>query len=481
MPLYRIDETPQPNDETPQPNTQGPVGESNGGNGGNGGMEDLFSTTIAPVPGEGPVSLPAGETPIVETVETVEPSKPVDPSIPAEPEKPEKPEKPSEAESRKRETANNRVVVALRDLFASGVSSRLRAAVERQHSLLSLLQTALPESLGAFTEYFYAQVQQTLLWGASLLLASLCVPHPLLCTQPTAFLASPPRPSLSLHLHDALLAQIPGLALSPRGILALAAGSRLVAHSGVREILQSLMDYTPESEQLDVERLTDSLQAAQLVQAWTEAANAALRGFCARTAERGAETLWTHAVENPGNGETEGETEGEGEGEGVAEGIVRMVREFYTEFGNTGALLAEKPVKPRDPCPETFGTAGMTEEEEEGEMYAYIEKTMATRVKVLPLEVRAGMQDVWMGMLRTMMKNLQEEVRASVLYDYQFRCLVVNLAFVFSMTSCLLEDAKELREIVQWERCYEPSEVTEEQQKGAVENGIVEFMMMVSE
>ena len=193
--------------------------------------------------------------------------------------------------------------------------------------------------------------------------------------------------------------------------------------------------------------------------------------------------MWNDAVENPGNGETEGETEGEG----VAEGIVRLMREFYTEFGNAGALLAEKPVKPRDPSPETFRTAGMTEELEEGEMYAYIEKTMATRVKVLPLEVRAGMQDVWMALLRTMMKNLQEEVRASVLYDYQFRCLVVNLAFVFSMTSCLLEDAKELREVVQgvirsaWERCYEPSEVTEEQQKSAVENGIVEFMMMVSE
>ena len=166
---------------------------------------------------------------------------------------------------------------------------------------------------------------------------------------------------------------------------------------------------------------------------------------------------------------------------------MRLMREFYTEFGNAGALLAEKPVKPRDPSPETFRTAGITEELEEGEMYAYIEKTMATRVKVLPLEVRAGMQDVWMALLRTMMKNLQEEVRASVLYDYQFRCLVVNLAFVFSMTSCLLEDAKELREVVQgvirsaWERCYEPSEVTEEQQKSAVENGIVEFMMMVSE
>ena len=241
---------------------------------------------------------------------------------------------------------------------------------------------------------------------------------------------------------------------------------------------------TPEAEELDAERLTESLQAAQLVQAWNEAANAALRGFCARVAAKGAATLWNDAVENPGNGETEGETEGEG----VAEGIVRLMREFYTEFGNAGALLAEKPVKPRDPSPETFRTAGITEELEEGEMYAYIEKTMATRVKVLPLEVRAGMQDVWMALLRTMMKNLQEEVRASVLYDYQFRCLVVNLAFVFSMTSCLLEEeAKELREVVQgvirsaWERCYEPSEVTEEQQKSAVENGIVEFMMMVSE
>ena len=355
--------------------------------------------------------------------------------------------------------------------------------MERQHSLLSLLQTALPESLGAFTEYFYAPVQQTLLWGASLLLGSLCVPHPLLCAQPAAFLASPPRPALSLRLHDALLAQIPALALSPRGILALSAGSRAVARSGVREILQSLVDYTPEAEERDAERLTEALQAAQLVQAWNEAANAALRGFCARVAAKGAAVLWNDAVENPGNGETEGETEGEG----VAEGIVRLMREFYTEFGNAGALLAEKPVKPRDPSPETFRTAGMTEELEEGEMYAYIEKTMATRVKVLPLEVRAGMQDVWMALLRTMMKNLQEEVRASVLYDYQFRCLVVNLAFVFSMTSCLLEDAKELREVVQgvirsaWERCYEPSEVTEEQQKSAVENGIVEFMMMVSE
>ena len=104
LPLYVLPETPQPPEETPS--TQEPAGEpmgephgGNSGNSGNGGVEDLFSTTIAPVPGEGPVSLPADETPNVETVETVEPSKP---AVPAESEKPEKPEKPAEPASRDR-------------------------------------------------------------------------------------------------------------------------------------------------------------------------------------------------------------------------------------------------------------------------------------------------------------------------------------------------------------------------------------------
>ena len=107
LPLYVLPETPQPAEETPstQEPAGEPMGQPNGGNSGNGGVEDLFSTTIAPVPGEGPVSLPADETPNVETVETVEPSKPVvpvAPVAPAESEKPEKPEKPAEPASRDR-------------------------------------------------------------------------------------------------------------------------------------------------------------------------------------------------------------------------------------------------------------------------------------------------------------------------------------------------------------------------------------------
>ena len=107
LPLYVLPETPQPPEETPstQEPAGEPMGQPNGGNSGNGGVEDLFSTTIAPVPGEGPVSLPADETPNVETVETVEPSKPAVPAVPAVPaesEKPEKPEKPAEPASRDR-------------------------------------------------------------------------------------------------------------------------------------------------------------------------------------------------------------------------------------------------------------------------------------------------------------------------------------------------------------------------------------------
>ena len=104
LPLYVLPETPQPPEETPgtQEPAGEPTGELNGGNGGNGGVEDLFSTTIAPVPGEGPVSLPADETPAVETVETVEPSKPAAPTAPVAPAEPEKPEKPAEPASRDR-------------------------------------------------------------------------------------------------------------------------------------------------------------------------------------------------------------------------------------------------------------------------------------------------------------------------------------------------------------------------------------------
>ena len=79
LPPYVLPETPKPS-ETPNPSetpaSTSTPGETsgNGGNSGNGGTEDLFSTTIAPVPGEGPVSLPADETPASSTVETEKPA-----------------------------------------------------------------------------------------------------------------------------------------------------------------------------------------------------------------------------------------------------------------------------------------------------------------------------------------------------------------------------------------------------------------------
>ena len=48
----------------------------------------------------------------------------------------------------------------------TGVETLLRRVVERLNSLLSLVQAALPAAVAGFTEYFYTQIQQTLLLKA---------------------------------------------------------------------------------------------------------------------------------------------------------------------------------------------------------------------------------------------------------------------------------------------------------------------------
>lgn len=62
----------------------------------------------------------------------------------------------------------------------TGVETLLRRVVERLNSLLSLVQAALPAAVAGFTEYFYMQIQQTLLWFLALLLKAQNAPHTLL-------------------------------------------------------------------------------------------------------------------------------------------------------------------------------------------------------------------------------------------------------------------------------------------------------------
>ena len=66
------------------------------------------------------------------------------------------------------------------EAVCTGVETLLRRVVERLNSLLSLVQAALPAAVAGFTEYFYTQIQQTLLWFLALLLKAQNAPHTLL-------------------------------------------------------------------------------------------------------------------------------------------------------------------------------------------------------------------------------------------------------------------------------------------------------------
>ena len=120
--------------------------------------DDLFATTMAPVPGEGPVTLP-------EPSEKTPEATPVAPAPAPEPVEKEAP----------RET-----VEGVGKYVSEQMETLLRRVVERLHSLLSLVQVTVPDSLVAFTDYFYTQIQQTLLWFSGLLFRIQNTPHSLL-------------------------------------------------------------------------------------------------------------------------------------------------------------------------------------------------------------------------------------------------------------------------------------------------------------
>ena len=75
----------------------------------------------------------------------------------------------------------------------TGVETLLRRVVERLNSLLSLVQAALPAAVAGFTEYFYTQIQQTLLWFLALLLKAQNAPHTLLYGQEKVLGAADPK------------------------------------------------------------------------------------------------------------------------------------------------------------------------------------------------------------------------------------------------------------------------------------------------
>ena len=132
---------------------------------------------LAEQPAEQPLAEPEAEK------GTEQPAEPVtSPAANPAPEPAAKPapEQPAPRASRSHISRTSQLVKEVSAAVCTGVETLLRRVVERLNSLLSLVQAALPAAVAGFTEYFYMQIQQTLLWFLALLLKAQNAPHTLL-------------------------------------------------------------------------------------------------------------------------------------------------------------------------------------------------------------------------------------------------------------------------------------------------------------
>ena len=139
-------------------------------------------------PAEQPLAEPEAEKGTEQPAEPVaepsqQPAEPVtSPAANPAPEPAAKPapEQPAPRASRSHISRTSQLVKEVSAAVCTGVETLLRRVVERLNSLLSLVQAALPAAVAGFTEYFYTQIQQTLLWFLALLLKAQNAPHTLL-------------------------------------------------------------------------------------------------------------------------------------------------------------------------------------------------------------------------------------------------------------------------------------------------------------
>ena len=139
-------------------------------------------------PAEQPVAEPEAEKGTEQPAEPVaepsqQPAEPVtSPATNPAPEPAAKPapEQPAPRASRSHTNWTSQLVKEVSAAVCTGVETLLHRVVERLNSLLSLVQAALPAAVAGFTEYFYMQIQQTLLWFLALLLKAQNAPHTLL-------------------------------------------------------------------------------------------------------------------------------------------------------------------------------------------------------------------------------------------------------------------------------------------------------------
>lgn len=210
-----------------------------------------------------------------------------------------------------------------------------------------------------------------------------------------------------------------------------------------------------------------------LVQANNDAANAMLRCACMENAQMMTDAFVQDVINA---------TELEG---AIAKSTLQTVRLLYTLFQDCNDAVVDSASALGQPQVETL--LHITREAmavDDGEMFSYIEKAMTSRVRVLPLELRPTIIDIVGSTVRLFVKNVMEEIRVCVIYEYQFHNLLVNLAFVLSACKALLQDTADVRAVIEetvktaYERCFGATPLLEEEQRTAIEGALEDFVKM---
>ena len=216
--------------------------------------------------------------------------------------------------------------------------------------------------------------------------------------------------------------------------------------------------------------MTLGMNISGLIQASNDAANAMLRCFCVLCANQMTDDFIEHVL-NASDLEA-----------AVASSTIHSLQLMFTAFQDCNDAVVDAITELGAPALETL--LHVTREAisaEESEMFSYIEKAMSSRIRILPLELKPTMMDVVGSTIKLFVKNVLEEIRSNVIFEYQYHNVIINLAFVLSMSKALLMDVTELRNMIEevvktgYERCFGPTLVEEDIQKKAIQDGMDAF------
>ena len=131
-----------------------------------------------------------------------------------------------------------------------------------------------------------------------------------------------------MELNAALLSQLAPLSFSSRVALCLFASCRTLSRQAVKNIVQTLIDYTPEDPSVDQEHLTLNMNISGIVHVTNDAANAMLRCYCVDLAKQCAALFMKEVM----NGEVDGY---------VMDASLRIVQLLYTAFMDCNDVVCD--------------------------------------------------------------------------------------------------------------------------------------------